>query len=323
MNEQAKKQFKTYAWLFLVYLIAVILFGAWVRITHSGAGCGDHWPTCHGEIIPFEPSTETMIEYTHRITSGFCGILGLILIGWAYRLYGVGRIFWASIVTMVFILFEAAIGAGLVLAELVADNDSVARAVVISLHLVNTLMLTGSAALAAYWADQAKPPPRSTWPDDELSRANKARIGIVVGIVLLIATSMSGAVTALGDTLFPVDPTLGQGLFARIRDDLSGVNHFLVRLRILHPIIAVVASAYLIYLGAVVRAGAHRDKVSTLAGGLILLVVAQVAAGLLNVGLYAPGWLQLTHLLLAQAVWIALILLGYEMVYKPDRKLVS
>ena len=74
-----------YAWAFVLYLIGVILFGAWVRITGSGAGCGSHWPTCHGELIPMAPATETIIEYTHRLTSGLCGPLALLLVGWVWN----------------------------------------------------------------------------------------------------------------------------------------------------------------------------------------------------------------------------------------------
>lgn len=318
MNEVSKRRFRTYAWLFLAYLIGVILFGAWVRITHSGAGCGDHWPTCHGEIIPFAPSTETMIEYTHRLTSGLCGIFGIILIGWAYKVYGAGRIVWASVVTLLFIIFEGAIGAGLVLAELVADDDSVARAVVISLHLVNTLMLTGSAALTAWWAGRAEPPSRTAWSDEERAWASRARVLVTTGVILVIATNMSGAVTALGDTLFPVDPTLGEGLLARVRDDLSSVNHFLVRLRIAHPIIAVVTSASLIWIAAHLRMESGRALVAKLALVLIGCVILQVVVGVINVALYAPGWLQLTHLGVAQCLWIALVLLGYETTFVQE-----
>ena len=88
--KRSSGRFALYAWAHLAYLIAVILFGAWVRITHSGAGCGAHWPLCDGEIIPFEPSAEKLIEYTHRLTSGFLGLLTLALVVWSF-LAEVGR----------------------------------------------------------------------------------------------------------------------------------------------------------------------------------------------------------------------------------------
>ncbi len=292
--------FTRYAWAFLAYLLLVILFGAWVRITHSGAGCGSHWPTCHGQIIPLAPSIETIIEYSHRLTSGLLGILGLVLVAWAARRFGRHRVTVASIVTLLFIVLEAAIGAGLVLEELVASDDSVPRAIVISLHLVNTLLLTGSAALAAWWSTDARPlAPRAlgtgTWI-------------LAAGLLALLAASMTGAVTALGDTLFPVGATEGVGLFERMTDELSPANHFLVRLRVIHPVVAVVAAGIVYGVGAWARQHARDERTPRLARGLQHAVLAQVLVGFVNIALAAPGWMQLVHLLLAQAVWIAAVL---------------
>src|SRR5690554_1792962 len=295
------RAFTTYAWLFLVYMLGVILFGAWVRITGSGAGCGSHWPSCHGEIIPPAPSVQTMIEYTHRLTSGFLGILGLVLMGWSWRLFKNHQVFWASVITFIFILFEKAIGAGLVLTKLVADNDSVARAVVIAIHLVNTLILSGASAFTA-WLSTGRALPN--WRTPSTYRAL-----MIVGMLGLIATSMSGAVTALGDTLFPVDPTLGDGLLTRVRDDLSAANHFLVRLRIFHPVIAVVAALYLMIVSWVVKLREPSPSAVLWANVLLGLVIGQTMIGVFNVLLSAPGWVQLVHLLVAQVLWIATLFL--------------
>lgn len=300
---KAMNAFTAWAWAFVVYLLGVIMFGAWVRITHSGAGCGDHWPTCHGEIIPFEPSVETMIEFTHRVTSGICGIFGIILVVWAYRRFGRNRIFWASVVTLLLIIFEGLIGAGLVLAELVADNDSVARAVVISIHLVNTLILMGAASLTAWWSQGGGVP--DWWGGGRIGHFMR------IGVLLLVATSMSGAVTALGDTLFPVDALLGEGLLARVRDDLGAANHFLVRLRIFHPIIAMIGAAWFVAIGAWIRYQCD-GLVRKLSSALLVVVVVQVVIGLVNVYLGAPGWIQLVHLATAQAIWVLWVLLWCE-----------
>ncbi|MCY4594035.1 MAG: COX15/CtaA family protein, partial [Bryobacterales bacterium] len=156
---QRPSRFTVAAWLFFAYLIAVILFGAWVRISHSGAGCGSNWPTCGGEVIPTAPSTATLIEFVHRVSSGFCGIFGLAILVWSWVRFGFGAVTRAAALTLVFIVFEGAIGAGLVLGELVADDDSVARAVVIALHLGNTLALTAFSALTA-WCSGSRDAPR-------------------------------------------------------------------------------------------------------------------------------------------------------------------
>lgn len=305
MNELFGKRdkFTYYAWAFVLYLLGVILFGAWVRITHAGAGCGNHWPTCHGEIIPIAPSTETMIEYTHRLTSGMCGIFGLILIGWAWAKGKMSRVFVGAVVTMIFIIFEALVGAGIVLEELVADDDSVARAIVISLHLVNTLVLMGAASLTAWWAGGHELP---SWRGRPWFKWLLALMGVA-----LIATCMSGAVTALGDTLFPKEPTLGSGLLSTVRDDLSATNHFLVRLRVMHPVIAVITAAIGLWVSNFIR---NRGDLDGRAKGWAALsmaaIIAEVCVGILNIALAAPGWVQICHLLVAQSVWISFVLMS-------------
>ena len=285
-------RFTVAAWIFLGYLIAVILFGAWVRISHSGDGCGSNWPTCHGEVVPTAPSTATLIEFTHRVSSGLCGVFGIAMLFWSWARFGLGRVTTAVALTLLFIVFEGAIGAGLVLGGLVADDDSAARAIVIALHLTNTLALTGFAAFAAWCSG----------PSDSAAFLAVRKRAFALGLGLVILTAMSGAVTALGDTLFPKDVVLDSGVFAQIRDDLSATNHFLVRLRVLHPVLAVVAAGYLLWLLA---SEAHSNSWALAA---MHLVAAQVMIGFLNIALSAPGWLQIMHLLAAQALWVALIL---------------
>ncbi len=299
MDAAKHRGFRRYAIAIVVYLLFVILFGAWVRITHSGAGCGSHWPTCNGDIVPLSPSIETIIEFTHRVTSGVLGPAVLVLIVWSVRRFGRHRITVTVIITAVFVVLEALIGAGLVLKELVADDDSVARAIIISLHLVNTLILTGAASLTAWWSLDTRPLGvaalgRGTWV-------------MLAGLLALVVTCMTGAVTALGDTLFPV-ATETQGLFDHMRGDLSSANHFLVRLRIVHPVVAVVAAGVLYGVGAWAREYTHDAITPRLARGLQHAVVAQVVVGVLTIGLAAPGWMQLVHLLMAQIVWMAAVL---------------
>ncbi len=296
--------FAKLAWGLLAYLLVVILFGSWVRISGSGAGCGDHWPTCHGELIPRAPAVQTIIEYTHRVTSGVLGPVAIGMVLWAWL--GAGRrrvVGWFATATLVFIVAEALIGAGLVLKQLVADDDSVARAVVVGLHLDNTLLLTAVSALTA-WFGAGR-----TWPG--LGRPFAGRGLVLVGLVGVLLVSMTGAVTALGDTLFPVAPTVDGGLFGRLRDDLSAGSHFLVRLRIVHPLLAVLVAAVLLLASRKVSDLDATGPVASLARKLELLVWLQLAAGGVNIALAAPWWMQLLHLLLAQLVWIVLVLLFF------------
>lgn len=301
---RARSAAGAFLWFFVAYLLAVILFGAWVRITHSGAGCGSHWPTCHGEIIPIAPSTETIIEFTHRVTSGALGILGIffiVLIARAVRWTAATK---AAVGTLVLIVFEALIGAGIVLKELVASDDSVARAIVIAIHLVNTLFLTGTAVFAVY---------RTTmWQNDARGLSKKWTWLCTVGLFLMIATCMTGAVTALGDTLFPIAVTEGTTLFAQVKTELDPTNHFLVRLRIFHPIVATVTACFIAFVGFAIAASADRERISGLARFCGFIAIIQLVAGFVNIGLAAPGWMQIVHLLLAQVLWMFFVLLTVE-----------
>ena len=279
------------AWAFVVYLLFVILFGAWVRITGSGAGCGDHWPLCDGQFIPRAPSAERVIEYTHRVTSGLCGVFGIGFLVVAARVYGFGhRVSRAALATLLFILVEGAVGAMLVKLELVAGDTSSARAVVVALHLGNTLLLTASAALLAWLAGRGR---AFQW-----GRAPIGNGWFLAALAGVGITAMTGAVTALGDTVFPVGSDAAE----------SAAGHILVQLRIVHPVVAMGVAGLLVAFGArLVKAGVQgQAKVWTSRVGM--LVVVQVIFGFVNIGLSAPGWAQLSHLLIAQGLWISLVL---------------
>jgi len=83
---------RRFAWGVLAYFIAVILWGTLVRATGSGAGCGNHWPLCNGVVIQHSASVNTMIEFTHRLTSGlsFFAVVGLLAWTFAGALGGCG-----------------------------------------------------------------------------------------------------------------------------------------------------------------------------------------------------------------------------------------
>jgi heme A synthase len=290
-------RFAKFAWGVLLYNLAVIAWGAYVRATGSGAGCGSHWPTCQGEIIPRSAQLETLVEFTHRLTSGAAFLLVLGLLVWAWRAYPKGSIVrLGAVFSMVFMVTEALVGAGLVLFELVAENDSIARALAISVHLLNTFLLLASITLTAWWASGGRP----------LNLRGDLRTWLfVVALIGMLVLGMSGAVTALGDTLFP-----SGSLTEALREDFSATAHILIRLRVLHPTIAVVVSIYLILIANWMARIVRAPFVRSLAKALTLLVVVQLAAGVVNVFLLAPIWLQLVHLLLADSLWIALVLLS-------------
>ena len=292
------RRFARYAWTVLGYNIAVIIWGAYVRASGSGAGCGSHWPLCNGTVIPRSPRLETIIELTHRLTSGVALLLVVGLLVWAFRAYPrKSPVRYAAIASMVLIVTEALIGAGLVLFEYVARNVSIARAFWISGHLINTFLLLAALALTSWWASGIEPPRRPArgafpWT-------------LSIGLVGLIVLGVSGAIAALGDTLFPAG-SLAEG----IRQDFSSTAHVLLRLRVLHPFLAAVVGFSLIWIAWLVRERLTSQRVRRLCTVLMAVVVIQLAAGVANMLLLAPIWMQLVHLLLSDLVWISFILFG-------------
>lgn len=292
-----------YAWAVLGYNIAVILWGAYVRATGSGAGCGNHWPLCDGQVIPLDPGLATLIEFSHRLTSGLALLAVVALLVWVRRACPPGHpARMGAVLSLVLILFEAAIGAGLVLFELVADNATMARALFMGAHLMNTFVLLACLALTAYWL--------SGGPAIGLAGRMRAVAVLSAGTAGLLATGASGAVAALGDTLYPA-----ASLSAALAADLSATSHLLIRLRVLHPAIAV-GTAVLLMFGVPRLAGggsAIQRRLAFLVAGLAAL---QLGVGLLNVVLLAPVWMQLVHLLLADAVWIAFVIFSASVLRK-------
>jgi len=301
-------RFAKFAWSTLGYVLLVIVWGAYVRASGAGAGCGSHWPLCNGEIIPRTPTIKTLIEYSHRLSSGLALVLVVVMLIWAFWTYGrkhPARI--GAALSMFFMLTEAAIGAGLVLFEYVAENKSIARALWMSGHLINTFLLVAAMSLTAWAATTGE-----RFKVRGQGTINWLFAAAIIGTLIL---GVSGAVTALGGTLFPVT-SLAEGL----KQDLSPTAHVLIRLRFFHPFIAVVVGAFLILTGWLARAWRSGEWTKPLANALIALVIIQLGAGLINLLLHAPIWLQLVHLLMSDLIWIALALLAFTALAQPARE---
>jgi heme A synthase len=291
--ELLRGRFARFAWGTLAYTVFVVLFGAVVRITGSGAGCGQHWPGCQGEVAHLPRSIETAIELTHRLTSGLSIALVIALLALGFRRFPRGHLVRrAATLSLVFMIVEALIGAALVLLRLVGHNDSIARAVVMAAHLVNTSLLTATMAITAWSASRA---PASL-------RLGASSWALALGLLGVLLVSVTGAVTALGDTLYPLEAT------RTLAERVSG-THFLERLRIVHPVVAVTVSGLLLWAAPRAASRCSRPEVTRLSRAVVGLVLLQLAAGVVNVLLSAPGFLQVIHLLLATLVWIALVLL--------------
>ncbi len=281
----------------LVALIAnllVILWGAFVRASGSGAGCGSHWPLCNGQVIPHSATFKTLVEFSHRISSGMA-LITVVLLAWsAFRNFPKGH--WVrkgAVFSVIFIALEALIGAALVLFSLVTTNSSNARAIVLGIHLLNTFFLVGSLTATTLWSRQKT----------NQTRAPLAIKHIAPLALLLCIVGVTGGLAALGNTLFP-SPTLQQG----IAQDFSPNSHILERIRIFHPAFAILTAFYLAIFSFSNIATLKAKKWSLWPAKFLIAALAfQLILGFLNLALLAPVALQIVHLATADLVWILFV----------------
>jgi len=297
----AVRRFARYAWAVAALNVAVILWGALVRATGSGAGCGNNWPRCNGQVIPTSPTLHTLIEFIHRAMTGADLPMVGLLVFLAFRLFPKRHLVrTAAVLSAVFLVTEALIGAGLVLFDQVAQNASPSRAWWLSGHLLNTLTLLAVLTLTAWWGVGHRAP-RFT---------GRAALTAAISLATVALLGVSGAIVALGDTLFP-----SASLSAGFAQDFSPMANFWLRLRLFHPMIAVAVAFWLGYyaLSTMARRPALRPHAMVLLG----CVVLQIAAGAINLLLLAPLWTQILHLFLADLVWITLVIFCAESLSHP------
>ncbi len=297
---------RRYAWGVLVYSIAVILWGTLVRATGSGAGCGDHWPLCNGTVMQHSPRIDTIIEFTHRLTSGLStfAVVGLLIWTFAGTVRGhLARAF--SVAALVFILMEAILGAFLVKLGLTAQSQSPLRAPYLALHLTNTLLLLAALTLTAHMLSRRQGFMRG-------SVRLVSPIGAAAAVAVVLVVGVTGSLAALGDTLFPAS-----SLTSALAQDFSATSGWLVRWRWTHPSVAFLASIFLIWLlVSAAQRNTHWDN-RGLSALVLLLLAAQYVLGVLDVVLLAPVWLQVAHLLGADALWAALVILTAQLTLQP------
>jgi heme A synthase len=306
-----------FAWGVLAYNLLVIAWGAYVRASGSGAGCGRHWPLCNGDLVPRTESVKTLVEASHRGSAGLAMIAVFALTIWTLRALPRGHVARrASIFSAAFIAGEALIGAALVLFELVAKDESMKRGLSMVLHLGNTFFLLASLTITAWTITRGERDERDELPASGTSNAIASppspllRGAVFLALAAVLVLGCSGAIAALGDTLFPAT-SLREG----IAMDLSPLAHVFLRLRVLHPFLALAAGAIVFVTSSVVRVSRPAPRVVRLSRLVTLVFALQFGVGLANVTLLAPIAMQLVHLLMADATWIALVLMAWEALY--------
>lgn len=295
----AKSQkFTIYLKYLIVYTLIVILWGAWVRISHSGDGCGDTWPLCKGVLIPEAERGKTWVEYLHRLTSGIFGIAILVMYLRARKIFSSDHLArrWA-LLSLIFTISEALLGAKLVLFKLVGTNDSPFRAFAMSLHLINSLALTACIYLTYEFSK------KDAWIKYPKSLSFPLQGRWLILMFWLIGTS--GAIAALANTLYP-----SQSLWEGFVQDFSSESHYLIRLRTYHPLLGVLLGGGLSFL-AKYMGDFNSEKRSydfqMRAYLLSLLGGMGVCLGALTLFSLSPFYLKILHLLVAHLIWLALV----------------
>lgn len=298
-----------FAWATLACNLAVVLWGAYVRATGSGAGCGNRWPVCGGAVMGASAKTQTLIEFTHRATSGVVLLMVGILALWCWRV--TRKRDWArysALLAAALLANEALLGAALVLLGHVAQDKSSGRILFLCLHFGNTLLLLAMLALTASWLGNRS-------GRFALIRRPREVFAIGTGLFATMIIGVTGAIAALGDTLFPAT-----SLRSSLAEDLSSHSPTLLHLRLIHPLAAVIAAGYVLWAVFTVTAGQRRRSASAIA--LAAFFLAQIAIGIINVVLLAPVWLQIAHLCVGDLLWIVLVLVSADLLFEPAERTV-
>ena len=293
----SRRGFTRFSWGVLAYSLLVILWGYFLRISESGDGCGTDWPLCRAAVTPDRPEFSTLVELTHRLSSGLVLVAALAMVIWAFRAYPRGSaVRFGAMAALVFTLSESLFGAILVVFGWVAGDVSTGRILIRPVHVTNTFFLIAALALTPYWAS------RGTARRPALSGpAARLPIGAVIGA---LALAWTGAWTGLATTAFSAG-SVREGI-AQYMDP----EHLLVSLRLLHPILAVAVVAVLLRTASALRSRFSDPWIRPLAAAVAVFAVAQLIVGPATIALGNPVWARLLHLALADALWIALILAG-------------
>jgi heme a synthase len=296
-----------FAWTALYWNVAVVLWGAYVRASGSGAGCGNRWPLCDGDVAGASANWQAIVEFTHRITSVISLVLVIGLVVWCWRVTKKGD--WArysAVVAAALLANEALLGAALVLLKHVGNDQSAGRILFLCLHFGNTLLLLAMLSLTANWLSNDS---RSFTLVGKWRQVSP----IGLGLLAIMVTGITGAVTALADTLFP-----STSLATSLAQDFRSSAPTLLRIRLVHPAVAMVAAGYVLWV--ILKSSTGQTRLSRSAIALIILLFVQVGIGMLNVLLLAPVWVQIAHLFVADVLWILLVLASADLVLEPAKE---
>lgn len=291
----ALNRFAKYAWFVLAYNLAAVSWGVYVRASGSGDGCGSHWPLCDGDSTPLQGPAAKLVELSHRVSTEVVGLFVLAMAVWAFLAFPKGHLVRkGSIAALFMTAVEAFIGRELVTFHLVTTNSSPIRAGVMSFHVLSTFLLLGSIAVTAFAAGGL----------NRLKLRDQGAVGtpLLLGAAGMILLGLSGAISALGHTLHPVDNVLQAAL--------QPTTNWMVRMQPLHPLIAIAIGLYLALIAGLVAHLRPDPRVRIAGQWMVGLYGLQLLIGIMNIWMKAPIAVQMLHLSIADLNWVSLVALG-------------
>ena len=279
--------------LALLLGFAQVVFGAIVRITGSGMGCGDHWPDCYGSFTPAHNGPNLLVEISHRYGAAALSlaIAVLAVAAWLKRrepgVGGPGGVLRPSIVAVLLVVVAALFGA--VTVKLALDPLVVVTHLVIAMSLLAVLVLVvvragGFGALAIGERSQ-----------------RTVRAGMIATDLTFIALVL-GALTA--NT--PGAPLACQGF---PWCNVIGERGSPLVIHVWHRIIALLLLGHLIGVAIAVRKRGEPRPLRIAAWIALSLVSLQIVVAATMVEMHLPALLRSIHQAVGTALWIAVVAL--------------
>jgi protoheme IX farnesyltransferase len=288
-------RFAKYVWLVLLYNLAAIAWGVFVRAGRYGDGCGSRWPLCDGSSAPLQGSISKIIESSHRISTALIGPMALVMVIWAYQAFPKGHLARkGAVATLIATLVEGLVGEELVRNGWVTTNDSALRAGAMAIHAISTFFLLGAITVTLLAG--------AGLPRIRLKGQGTVGWMLAMGAVGIVALGVSGAISALGHQLHETPDVL--------KAAMNPATHWMVRLQPWHPFIAGSIGLYLLLAAGLLQHLRPAPLVVKASRWMVGAFAAQLLLGLANIWLKAPIPMQMGHLVLADINWISLIVLG-------------
>ncbi len=270
------------SWLAGVALIVAALLsvqGSLLRARGGVSDCVAHWLFCNLAPLANGHSSTQLLDGGHRLLSLIClmALLWLMRRAWKERQANPGLWYGSSISLGLFVL-ASVLGVYTVASGLTTDV-SLARGILLALHLLNSALLISALCISLAYAKQRG----LTWP--EFDRDSSLGLVMMLGFAVLLLLSFSGALTAMGNTL-----------------EINGQqtdSAMLLRLRMLHPIIGLGAGMFLLVSLGFIRYLKPIPQARPYLQALLLILFVQALIGTGNLTFLGSVALQLLHSSLA------------------------